>query len=294
MPLGVSAGPGARPALLAVFYRRVKSSAPSASAPRAVARRSPITTTRSWTACCCWRSASPAPAGGQGPALLQSADRALSPPDRAPSRSSAARTPAPPRWRTRACSRRRAARSRRVGPSSSSPRARASPSRRSSPFAPAPRGSCSAQRRRSAAPSTPPSYRSGSSSTSPAPFAAAGRIFNSPVGVGVSPNPSGLVPDVINYGWREYGMRVGLWRFADVLDAAGVKATVALNSGVCEAHPRRGGDEEARLGIHGARHHQQREPGRLEMEKEKEVIHTFSRRSSKRPDGGRAAGSAPG
>ena len=31
-------------------------------------------------------------------------------------------------------------------------------------------------------------------------------------------------------------MRVGLWRIADVLDAAGIKATVALNSGVCEIY----------------------------------------------------------
>src|SRR6266851_353289 len=62
--------------------------------------------------------------------------------------------------------------------------------------------------------------------------------FDSPVGVGVSPNIGNIVPDVINYGWREYGMRVGLWRIADVLDAAGIKATVALNSGVCEVFPK--------------------------------------------------------
>ena len=43
--------------------------------------------------------------------------------------------------------------------------------------------------------------------------------FDSPVGVGVSPNFGNIVPDIINYGWREYGMRVGLWRLADVLDA---------------------------------------------------------------------------
>ena len=32
--------------------------------------------------------------------------------------------------------------------------------------------------------------------------------------------------------------RVGLWRLADVFDAAGVKATVALNSQVCEVFPK--------------------------------------------------------
>jgi peptidoglycan/xylan/chitin deacetylase (PgdA/CDA1 family) len=62
--------------------------------------------------------------------------------------------------------------------------------------------------------------------------------YDSPVGTGVSPNPGKRVPDVINYAWREYGLRVGLWRIADVLDEAGIKATVALNSQVCDAHPK--------------------------------------------------------
>jgi allantoinase len=62
--------------------------------------------------------------------------------------------------------------------------------------------------------------------------------YDSPVGQAISPNDRGIVPDVINYAWREYGMRVGLWRIADILDRIGVKATVALNSAVTEAHPR--------------------------------------------------------
>jgi allantoinase len=62
--------------------------------------------------------------------------------------------------------------------------------------------------------------------------------YDSPVGIPVSPNPGNIVPDVINFAWREYGIRVGLWRFADVLDAAGIKASVALNSLVCEHFPR--------------------------------------------------------
>ena len=33
-------------------------------------------------------------------------------------------------------------------------------------------------------------------------------------------------------------MRVGLWRLADVLDEAGLKATVALNSQVCDVYPK--------------------------------------------------------
>ena len=62
--------------------------------------------------------------------------------------------------------------------------------------------------------------------------------YDSAFGVGISPNPTNYVPDVFNYAWREYGMRVGLWRLADVFDAAGVKATVALNSQVCDVFPK--------------------------------------------------------
>ena len=62
--------------------------------------------------------------------------------------------------------------------------------------------------------------------------------YDSAAGQAISPNERGIVPDVVNYAWREYGMRVGLWRLADVLDGAGLRATVALNSAVLEAHPK--------------------------------------------------------
>jgi allantoinase len=62
--------------------------------------------------------------------------------------------------------------------------------------------------------------------------------YDSAFGVGISPNPTNYVPDVFNYAWREYGLRVGLWRFADVFDEAGVKATVCLNSQVCDVYPK--------------------------------------------------------
>src|SRR2546423_14729361 len=62
--------------------------------------------------------------------------------------------------------------------------------------------------------------------------------YDSPAGAAISPNTANRVPDVINYAWRDYGMRVGLWRIADVLDAAGVKATVALNAAVCDTFPK--------------------------------------------------------
>ncbi len=48
----------------------------------------------------------------------------------------------------------------------------------------------------------------------------------------------GLVPDVLNYSWRDYGLRVGIWRMMEVMERHGVKGTVALNSDVCDKHPR--------------------------------------------------------
>jgi allantoinase len=47
-----------------------------------------------------------------------------------------------------------------------------------------------------------------------------------------------LNPDVLNYSWRDYGVRVGIWRMMSVMERYGVKGTVALNSDVCEHYPR--------------------------------------------------------
>jgi allantoinase len=62
--------------------------------------------------------------------------------------------------------------------------------------------------------------------------------YDSAFGAQISPNPTNHVPDIFNYAWREYGMRVGLWRLADAMDEAGVKATVALNAQVCDVFPK--------------------------------------------------------
>ena len=46
-----------------------------------------------------------------------------------------------------------------------------------------------------------------------------------------------LVPDALNYGWRDYGNRVGIWRLIEGLDRHGIRASVLLNSDVCERYP---------------------------------------------------------
>jgi len=47
----------------------------------------------------------------------------------------------------------------------------------------------------------------------------------------------GCPPDPLNYGWRDYGMRAGLWRMADALETRGITPSVALNAAVCEHFP---------------------------------------------------------
>lgn len=46
-----------------------------------------------------------------------------------------------------------------------------------------------------------------------------------------------LVPDPLNYGWRDYGVRVGLWRIVEILDKHGIRPSVLLNSDVAEHYP---------------------------------------------------------
>jgi allantoinase len=42
----------------------------------------------------------------------------------------------------------------------------------------------------------------------------------------------------MNYSWRDYGVRVGIWRMMEVMQRHGVRGTVALNSDVCSEYPR--------------------------------------------------------
>lgn len=46
-----------------------------------------------------------------------------------------------------------------------------------------------------------------------------------------------LVPDPLNYGWRDYGPRVAIWRLIESLDRHQVRASVLLNSDVCTRYP---------------------------------------------------------
>ena len=54
------------------------------------------------------------------------------------------------------------------------------------------------------------------------------------------PAPTGvpLMPDVVHWGFHEYGMRVGCWRFFELFRKLGIKPTLAANARICEDYPR--------------------------------------------------------
>jgi len=53
----------------------------------------------------------------------------------------------------------------------------------------------------------------------------------------LSPVTASLELDPLNHGWRDYGTRVGIWRVMELLDEHGVRASVLLNSAVCDEYP---------------------------------------------------------
>jgi len=56
----------------------------------------------------------------------------------------------------------------------------------------------------------------------------------------VIPAPTGqvLLPDVPNWSWHEYGMRVGFWRFHRLYERLGIRPTLSINARVCDDYER--------------------------------------------------------
>ncbi len=64
--------------------------------------------------------------------------------------------------------------------------------------------------------------------------------INRPMARQVLSAPTGqpMLPDVPNWSWHEYGMRVGAWRFFDLYKRHNIKPTLSINARVCEDYPR--------------------------------------------------------
>ena len=56
-------------------------------------------------------------------------------------------------------------------------------------------------------------------------------------GLGHTPTALGPPPDQRNFAWRDYGLRVGIWRIFDLMEEFGLPLCHLLNSSVCEEHP---------------------------------------------------------
>ena len=52
------------------------------------------------------------------------------------------------------------------------------------------------------------------------------------------PTPQGVavMPDVPNWAWHDYGMRVGFWRLLDALTKRKIRATTAINAHVVQSY----------------------------------------------------------
>jgi allantoinase len=54
---------------------------------------------------------------------------------------------------------------------------------------------------------------------------------------GHTPTSLGPPPDPRNYAWRDYGLRVGIWRIFDLADALGLPMVHLVNSSIYERYP---------------------------------------------------------
>lgn len=104
------------------------------------------------------------------------------------------------------------------------------------------------------------------------------------------PGTAGLVPDPLNYGWRDYGPRVGVWRIADVMESHGMKASVLLNSDVGSRYPQiiEMGNERGWVWLAHGKNNSTLQAGFTESEERKylsEVIEEIVRTTGTTPKG---------
>lgn len=74
-------------------------------------------------------------------------------------------------------------------------------------------------------------------------------------------SPAGVVtvPNIPNWAWHEYGMRVGFWRLLEAFEQRKLKASTAINARVCEGagEPVAAAMRDAGWGFMGHGYHQQ-------------------------------------
>ena len=97
--------------------------------------------------------------------------------------------------------------------------------------------------------------------------------FDFGAGLGAALGPKSPEPDVLNYSWRDYGNRVGVWRCLELFDSLKLSVGALINTAlydycpeVVEAHVKRG-DE-----LIGHGHTNSDRQGELSEEKERQLL----------------------
>lgn len=101
---------------------------------------------------------------------------------------------------------------------------------------------------------------------------------------------SALVPDPLNYGWRDYGPRVGIWRLTEIFDRHRIRPSVLLNSDVADRYPQiiKAGLERDWAWLAHGRNNSTLQTGMAEDQERAylaEVIETIERTTGHRPRG---------
>lgn len=108
--------------------------------------------------------------------------------------------------------------------------------------------------------------------------------------ISIVPATTGLVPDPANYGWRDYGVRVGLWRLVEVLERHGIPTCALVNAEVCDHYPELVEEGRAR-GWTWLAHGQTNSAFQTEMNRDEELdslrrmTETIERHTGTRPRG---------
>ncbi|MGA5464747.1 polysaccharide deacetylase family protein [Mycobacterium sp. NPDC050041] len=105
----------------------------------------------------------------------------------------------------------------------------------------------------------------------------------------IHPDTAALTPDPLNYGWRDYGLRVGIWRLIDIFDRHGIRPSVLLNSDVAQRYPqviRAGLDRGWAWLAHGRNNSTlQTDLGDDERDYLLDVLDTIEKATGRRPSG---------
>lgn len=104
-------------------------------------------------------------------------------------------------------------------------------------------------------------------------------------GTALVPGTARFTPDALNYGWRDYGNRVGLWRMMEIMDPLGMRGTVCLNSDIIREYPLIIDEGEKRQWAwigHGINNAPANFLADIEPDREREIITTVLREMEQR------------